>query len=286
MNRRALRDAALGYADRGWHVIPLRPRAKPPLGQLVPNGLRQATTDLATVLGWWTRAPQANVGLVAGVSGWIALDVDPRNGGDDDLHELEGQAGKLPKTVSAETGGGGWHYLFQHPGGDLRGKLGDGLDVKDAGYIVAPPSIHPSGRPYSWDLSPDDVPLAELPPAWVERVRQPIHVARSADLALRGDHDDPLRRVLADTYVPRLARREVHRGGWVQCPFHKGGAERTPSLKVDGVLWACHACSPMPGKRSFGGNIYDFAGLLAGYALPLRGPDFLDVQGRLRRALR
>ena len=58
--------------------------------------------------------------------------------------------------------------LFAHPGGHVPNKvaLGNGLDVRgDGGYIVAPPSLHASGRPYAWDLSahPDEVPLAPVP---------------------------------------------------------------------------------------------------------------------------
>lgn len=285
MTVKAFRDAALGYADRGWKVIPLAVRAKFPLGSLVHHGLRDATDDLATVFRWWERAPRANVGLVAGVSGWVALDVDPRNGGDDELHELERQLGRLPETVSAETGGGGAHFLFRHPGEQLAGKLGEGIDVKDAGYIVAPPSVHPSGREYAWDLSPDDVDLAELPEAWLQRLRPKITRDPNLNLNVRVDHGDDLRLVPAEAYFPALTGRAVVRGGWACCPFHKGGEETTPSLRVDGTLWACHACAPVAGKRAMGGNVYDLAALLWGYPLPLRGIDYLEVQGRVRAAL-
>lgn len=280
---RGLRNAACEYADRGWAVLPLRPRHKAPLGQLVPNGKDGATSDLATVLRWWTRAPAANVGLNCGASGLVVLDVDPRSGGDDSLHELERELGRLPETVRAETGGGGEHYLFRHPGVDLVGVAAPGLDVKDRGYIVAPPSVHPSGKGYAWDLAPDEVDVTELPEAWLARLRQPTGLRRPSDLIVSADHDDELRRIPAAIYVARLTGREVERGGWVRCPFHRGGTERTASLQVDGTIWACHACSPIGGKRAMGGNIYDFGGLLADYPLPLRGADFLDVQGRLCR---
>jgi hypothetical protein len=282
---KALRNAALDYADRGWKVIPLRARGKEPLGSLVPHGKDDATDDLVQVLRWWTEVPRANVGIVCGPSGLVVIDVDPRSGGDDSLHELERRLGRLPETVSAETGGGGWHYVFRHPGVDLVGVAAPGLDVKDRGYIVASPSIHPSGRSYAWDLEPDDVPLADLPHAWVDALRPARPVNR--DLELSMDHDDPLRCIPAETYVARLSRREVQRGGWVRCPFHGGGAEQAPSLNVKGTLWACYGgCQAPPGKQVMGGNVYDFAALIAGYAIPLRGPDFVEVQTRLRRFFR
>jgi hypothetical protein len=40
---------ALAYAARGWHVLPLEPRGKAPLGRLVPRGMKDATTDPAII---------------------------------------------------------------------------------------------------------------------------------------------------------------------------------------------------------------------------------------------
>lgn len=281
---RALRNAALDYADRGWAVVPLKPRGKMPLGRIVPNGLSQATSDLATVLRWWRAEPRANIGIVAKPSDLIILDVDPDDGGDDTLYELERELGALPETVRQESGGGGAHYLYRHPGGDFRGKLGDGLDIRDQAYIVAAPSIHPeTGRTYEWDLAPGDVPVVELPEPWLERMR-PTVARRQLDLQVNSNHSDALRNVPAALYVPAMTRRTITGDGWAQCPFHKGGKERTPSLKVEGTVWSCFgACDPIGGRQVMGGNIYDLAALLAGYPIPLRGPDFLDVQSRLRR---
>src|SRR5436309_714656 len=55
--------AALEYAARGWRVHPLVPRDKKPLLDAWPD---KATTDAATIISWWTRWPDANVGLVPG----------------------------------------------------------------------------------------------------------------------------------------------------------------------------------------------------------------------------
>lgn len=77
----------------------------------------------------------------------------------------------VPVTVEAETGGGGRHLYFTHPGGEVRNRAGmaPGLDLRgDGGMIIAPPSIHPSGRPCRWrkGRSPSEVDLAPLP-AWI-----------------------------------------------------------------------------------------------------------------------
>lgn len=50
------------------------------------------------------------------------------------------------------------------PGIDLRG---------DGGLVVAPPSLHPGGRRYVWEIShhPDETPLAPLP-HWLAGIRR------------------------------------------------------------------------------------------------------------------
>jgi hypothetical protein len=110
-------------------------------------------------------------------SGIVVLDVDPRHGGKRTLGELQKRYGRLPETLVSKTGGGGQHYFFRHPGYHTRtrqGALGPGLDLKaDGGYIVAPPSLHRSGRLYRWSgegLS-QGVNIAEAPVWLLSRFR-------------------------------------------------------------------------------------------------------------------
>jgi hypothetical protein len=118
------------------------------------HGLKDASTDSATIHKWWSRWPDANVAIVTGkASGVIALDIDPRHQGIDSLATWEQQHGAFPPTLESETGGGGLHKLFLHPGFPVKNRinLARGVDVRgDGGYIVAPPSIHSSGRRYRW----------------------------------------------------------------------------------------------------------------------------------------
>lgn len=172
----ALAKAAVAYARTlGWRVFPLVPRGKVPLGKLVPNGVLNASNDPDQVSAWWRAAPFANIGLACGF-GWFVLDVDPRNFGDETLGELEQRNGELPTTPRQVTGGGGAHILFQiQDGAKLKGSLGPGIDVKGiGGYIVAAPSVHPSGAEYSWEAlaHPVEVPIASAPD-WVMRILEP-----------------------------------------------------------------------------------------------------------------
>jgi putative DNA primase/helicase len=151
-----------------------------------------ATTDEATIQDWWTRWPDANIGIATGAkSGVVVLDVDPDEGGALALEDLLAEHGSLPETVESLTGGGGRHLLFQHPGVEMRNsasKLGAGLDIRgDGGYVIAPPSLHESGRRYEWEVSshPTDVPLAPMP-AWLLEL---VTASQRAHAASNG-HDD------------------------------------------------------------------------------------------------
>ena len=179
--------AAVAYAGRGWAVLPLAPKAKSPLGKLVPHGWKDAATDKDTITRWWQREPMGNIGIRTGAeSGLVVLDIDPRNGGSDNLRELEQKNGELPTTVISLTGGGGVHIFFRHPGWVIKNKnLAPGVEVKsDGGYVVAPPSIHPNGETYRWEAAshPDDVVLATLP-EWILRLmaQETIHHNQSGD---------------------------------------------------------------------------------------------------------
>ncbi len=147
--------------------MPLRPRDKRPL---IPwTHLQTSRPSENDIDEWFERWPDANIGIVTGeISNLVVLDVDPKHGGDAALAHLEQRYRPLPITIEAITGGGGWHFYFAHPSFLIRNRAGlaQGIDLRgDGGYIVAPPSIHPGGRPYAWAAGrgPDEVDLAPFP---------------------------------------------------------------------------------------------------------------------------
>ena len=181
-----LQGWALAYAEIGWHVLPLKPRTKEPLGRLVPNAARDATTDAETIRRWWRAEPEANIGIAVEKSGLLVIDVDPRNGGEATFDDLQAEHADLRSDVMAFTGGKptGLHHVFAAPT-DVqlhpRGKLGAGVDVKHNGYIVVEPSIHPSGKQYGWEASSnplDGVAPSPLPDwlrrTWTERAQPAV----------------------------------------------------------------------------------------------------------------
>jgi hypothetical protein len=165
---------ALGYIRQGIAIFPLRPHGKTPL---TAHGLKDASTDPAVVTAWWQQWPEANIGIVTGgkASFWV-LDIDGAEG-ENTLSALEEKYGALPQTVEVITGGGGRHLYFQYPQQgaifNSAGRLGLCLDVRgNGGYVVAPPSIHETGRRYEFSVDSHDWILPA--PAWlVDLVQRP-----------------------------------------------------------------------------------------------------------------
>lgn len=183
--------AALDLIERGFKVIPLwsvveagsetsagtwvcecpKGSACPSAGKhphhLVSNGIKDADDDLNIIHTWWAQYPTANIGISC--EGYVVLDVDPRHQGDEHLAELERRYGELPPTLSADTGGEGFHLIYREPATPFKGwkrTLCSGVDLKvSGGYIVAPGSRHASGRLYRWnEHSPDTITPV---PQWV-----------------------------------------------------------------------------------------------------------------------
>jgi archaellum biogenesis ATPase FlaH len=154
---------AMDYASRGWAVLPLHSIAngKCSCGKSgcasagkhprTPRGVYDASTDPQKIKDWYTKYPDANIGIATGAkSGLEVLDVDPRYGGSNSIIELVKKHGEFRDTYTVRTGGNGQHYYYTHPGGTVtNGTPYPGIDIKgDGGYVVAPPSNHSSGGVY------------------------------------------------------------------------------------------------------------------------------------------
>ena len=137
------------------------------------SGVKDASTDPGQIKKWWSMWPDANIGFATGgTSRIVVLDVDCNHAagkfGDESLTALEERHGPLPDTWLCLTGGGGLHYYFSYDGDGIKNDVEflPGLDVRTTGgYVVAPPSLHVSGRRYEWEGAhePWDTPIAPLP---------------------------------------------------------------------------------------------------------------------------
>ena len=210
-------DAALAYARHGIPVLPVHTPAQDGgcscgrstcdrIGKhpRLRHGLTEATTDERRIERWWTRWPDANVGLGTGVVMDVA-DVDSTEGWHGLRHLL---GGAMPSGPRVRTGSGGWHFWFRPTGYGNRVRLLPGVDWRGAGgYIVAPPSRHASGADYRWLIRPDaEPPTAPAP------LRDLI--AGPADFPDTGSsgeivHPDRYAAVALEAEVDRVARAPV-----------------------------------------------------------------------------
>jgi hypothetical protein len=192
-----LLDAACLCAERGLHVIPVwrshSGRCSCPRGAscispgkhpAIDSWQTAAATEL-TILRDWFSDERHNLGVVCGASNVCVIDIDPRNGGDETFRALTDELGPLPDTVSADSGGGGSHYVFIRPVGDLESKLGRGVDLLHGSrQFLVEPSVHPSGGMYRWRQghAPDEMRIATLPDAWIKRAHRKIAASRPASM--------------------------------------------------------------------------------------------------------
>jgi hypothetical protein len=145
-----------------------RSAGKHPIPALTARGVKNATTDERTIRRWFARDPHANLAwAMGGPLHLIGVDVDPRSGGDASLCDLvEAHGDEWLETFTVRTGSLGSHFVFRLPEGveAHKGKLAPGIDLKsEGGYLVAPPSVHSSGRRYEVEKN---VYIAEAP-AWL-----------------------------------------------------------------------------------------------------------------------
>jgi hypothetical protein len=205
-------EAALHYAELGWLVVPLHtpdehgicdcPKrgacTAPGKDPRTRHGLDDASADRATIKRWWGMWPHANIGIDLARSGLV--DIAP------DSVDWHGEfiARGLPATLAFNSGGGDGHvhYLYARSAECPTHRLTETgqYDILANGYAVMPPSLHASGRRYTW-REPDgglpDVVPDSVQPAWAltmlgERLvrRQPSTTPEEPDappVRLRGE---------------------------------------------------------------------------------------------------
>lgn len=153
-------ERANACIERGWPVFPVSRKTKAPC---VAGGFKVATMDMDQIKRWAREFPDANVGVPTGpITGLAVLDVDGEEG-EQSLQRLAAQRGvHFRKTLTASSGRGRHlYYRFVNGLKSSASKLGPGLDIRaEGGSIIAPPSVHASGRPYAWI---EDAPMLRFP---------------------------------------------------------------------------------------------------------------------------
>ena len=173
-------SAALRYAESGFAVIPLHSItegqctcgradcASPGKHPRTKSGLKDATTDANQIEQWWSRWPNANLGL--STDGLLVVDDDGGDWPADPVHRLE-----LAAAPAAKTPRGGAHFVFLAPDGkafrNTAGMIADKIDTRaDGGYIVVAPSVGILGG-YKWVNELDAREHLPVAPNWLVEVQ-------------------------------------------------------------------------------------------------------------------
>ena len=228
-----LAAAARSLATAGVPVFPCEPDGKRPVTR---RGFLDATSDLAQVARWWSRTPDANIGLPTGApSGVVVVDVDVHGPVDGRVawrrassEGLVDGAGLLVRTPT----GGAHAYFPATPGVEQRSwqAAGAGVDFRgDGGYIIAPPSRRAmDGTLRRYEIT--DLAANSVGPVDAARLRdfldaRPAAPARSEGAPATVDAE----RLAA--WVAGRGEGERNRGlFWAACRLAENGTPRADAL--------------------------------------------------------
>ena len=146
--------------------IPLKPRSKIPLVKWSVDRWAAPAAELQT----WSADPTINWAVRCGQN-LAVIDCDS----EDAYLDFMATHRVPPDCPIVKTGRG--YHIWVRPRKPIRSQRVNGVEVKCLGsYVVAPPSIHPSGLPYVFEVSPNGclpevdleallgLPLQETPP--------------------------------------------------------------------------------------------------------------------------
>ncbi len=164
--------------------IPLKPKSKVPLVKWSAKQWQPSSAELKS----WASTPGINWG-VRGGENLAAIDIES----EDEYFHFIGKYQLPPDCPVVKTGRG--YHIWVKPRRPIRSQRVNGIELKCLGsYVVAPPSIHPSGSRYVFQVAPNGslpvVDLEDLLNLPKEQYRDqvsgsgPDHLAAPSDFAL------------------------------------------------------------------------------------------------------
>lgn len=244
VNENPLLAAALAYAAKGWAVVPLHtPDANGKcscggggkcLDKLTGehkgkhprtlHGLDDATRDLAVIRQWWSRWPDANIGLACGQAsgGALAFDFDSA----ELFPQWRADVGVLADGLVIQKTGKGFHAVLRcdDPGPNtVLAYLSDGktrtIETRgEGGYIMAAPSLHPNGKRYKIV----EGSLTAVPHVGMETVDRLLLAARKFDKSTKSaETPNPLADLVRPAHL--IAKMPPHPVDWLTQKFIERG---------------------------------------------------------------
>jgi len=160
-------DYALAYHQLGFSVIPIAAKTK---RSAVPwKRYQTKRPQPSTIRKWFGKGIPRNLAIVCGPvsSGLCVRDFDAEGS----YERWATQNPSLAAGVPTVTTGRGHHlYFVADPPFERTKHLDDG-ELRGGGYVLAPPSVHPNGTEYEWQI-PIDGQLPILDPTVFASVTQ------------------------------------------------------------------------------------------------------------------
>lgn len=226
-----LLETWLGYAKINIPIVPehapdptgptgcdcRRPDCKKPgKHPRTKNGSLDATTNTATLGRWAQTWPRANTGTALEMSDLVIIGPDSPKWAEELVRR------GLPPTAMVQSGGGEGHLHYYYrrrsccPPARIC-KPGE-YDLLAKGNAILPPSLHASGRRYTWLVPIESLEQLPEAPAWLCDELHPLAERRRA-LESRGGSEDDEPPILLDNYGRRVWRGELpkrHQNGEVE----------------------------------------------------------------------
>jgi hypothetical protein len=240
--------AALGYFPFPCHLK--RP--------IVATGFKAATRDERAILHAWTTHPHADIGIACGASGIAVVDIDAKHGADPaeavvtlglaNIDLVIAWTGEAPEPDERHprslAGVRGAHAYFR--GRARTGGLAvPGCELRaDGAYVVAPPSGHESGVPYTWHGRAMPPPVECLPtlPAHLAPAANADAVPPVGQVIPAGRRHDGLKAIAIALVRRGVVEEDLLRGALRGA----NGSRCTPPIEhlneVDAIArWAAHS---------------------------------------------
>lgn len=260
-------DTALWWIQRGISVIPIGYMSKKPE---LPWEPYQRTLPTEQEISSWFASRLHNVGVVMGWKNLVVIDFD-----DARIYtrwslwatKKNGIASQFSQTTHQVQTARGMHLYAFLPHTEQNRKL-DGIDIKaQRSYVLAPPSIHPSGAHYRLirgGLPMNIKSLSDvLPPDLLTshtELASGVSLPKSFTLpdpwsALNNADTEPGKHLIEairnkfrveDFFPDAMTTSSSSRWLMTTCPFHE---DNHPSFWIDTAnqICGCHAgCTPRP----------------------------------------
>jgi len=158
-------DAALDWHARGFTPIPCKPRSKQ--AAIRWRHWQDRRPPRWQVRTWFWGYQRHNLAVLCGVAGLVVLDFDKRP----EYFRWCRRCGIETFTTCTARG---FHVYVRADNLPARSFALDGIDVKTTGYVLVPPSTHPTGAHYEVFADAEIARIADLADVLPELAELPV----------------------------------------------------------------------------------------------------------------